>query len=173
MKITYCAATSQDGFIAREDGDVSWLEEYEDAPQSHLAKLFQEIDALVMGRRTYDFIHDHGTWPYEDKPAWVFTRRKLTALPGASLIPTTSISSLMEQANERGIRHLWLLGGGELASQFLENGLLTRIVVTELPIKLRKGLPLFKRHRLEEFASARVEIFGVYRQVEIPLSISR
>jgi dihydrofolate reductase len=64
MKITYYVATSQDGFIARDDGDVSWLDDMNiDVKETGLGDFFASIDGLVMGRKTYDFVVDYGMWP--------------------------------------------------------------------------------------------------------------
>ena len=65
MKITYYVATSLDGFIAKEDGDVSWLDDMNiDVKHTGLEDFFAGIDGLVMGRNTYDFVFDYGSWPY-------------------------------------------------------------------------------------------------------------
>ncbi|MEM7314980.1 MAG: dihydrofolate reductase, partial [Planctomycetota bacterium] len=61
MKITYSVATSRDGYIARKDGDVSWLEEQNIAPEdTGLAEFFSAVDGLIMGRKTYDFVFNYG-----------------------------------------------------------------------------------------------------------------
>ena len=87
MKITYSAAMSRDGFIAREDGDVSWLEQSGVEPkEAGLDELFDSIDGLVMGRKTYDFVLQYGSWPYGDKAAWVCTTQAaLPPLSGAKM----------------------------------------------------------------------------------------
>ena len=150
MKITYHAASSSDGFIAREDGDVSWLDEAElDASDDSLEKFFAEVDGLVMGRGTYDFVFNYGAWPYEDKPSWVCTSRDLEALEGANLRIVDSVDAVMKGATAEGHEHLWLIGGGELATAFLKKGLLTHISITEMPVILGAGIPLFARHTLK------------------------
>lgn len=94
MKITYSAAASLDGFIAREDGDVSWLDEMDiGTNDTGLEEFFGTIDGLVMGRKTYDFVFNYGSWPYEDKPTWVCTHSDLEPLEGANLIIADAIST--------------------------------------------------------------------------------
>jgi len=90
IKTTYHVAASIDGFIAREDGDVSWLEDFE-LEDTGLPEFFSGIDGLIMGRDTYDFVFDFGSWPYEDKLSWVCTSRNLKILEGANLRVVASI----------------------------------------------------------------------------------
>lgn len=172
MKITYRAAASQDGFIARADGDVTWLERIDvSSKASGIEDFFAEIGGLVMGRKTYDFVFDFGTWPYEDKPTWVCTRHELTALDGANLTVARSIDDVINDAKSFGIEHLWLLGGGRLASAFLDRGLLTTLSISEMPIKLGAGIPLFAGHTLEQIHDGERNVIehANFRQIEISL----
>ncbi|MFT4887062.1 MAG: dihydrofolate reductase [Pseudohongiellaceae bacterium] len=85
MKVTYYAAMSSDGFIARDKGDVSWLDDLDiDYSGIGYEGFFASVDGLVVGRGTYDFIFDYGSWPYDEKLTWVCTNRALEALPGAN-----------------------------------------------------------------------------------------
>ncbi len=69
MKITYYVATSLDGFIAKKGGDISWLDDMNiDMADAGYDDFFTSVDGLVMGRNTYDFIFNYGSWPYGDKP---------------------------------------------------------------------------------------------------------
>lgn len=145
MKITYSVAASSDGFIAGTNGDVSWLDDVEiDASETGLKAFFASVGGLVMGRNTYDFVSGYGSWPYENKPTWVCTGRDLEPLEGANLIAVADIEDVISGAAARGIDHLWLLGGGQLASSLLDKGLITRISVSEMPIAPESGLPLFR-----------------------------
>ena len=72
MKITYYVATSLDGYMSREDGAVSWLDDISiDIAETGYADFFANIDGFVMGRNTYDFIFNYGLWPYGSKPTWI------------------------------------------------------------------------------------------------------
>ena len=87
MKITYAAAVSRDGFIAREDGDVSWLDEMNiDPSETGLQEFVAGIDGLIMGRDTYKFVLDYGSWPYGNKRTWVCTHREIPGMKGANLV---------------------------------------------------------------------------------------
>lgn len=172
MKVTYSVASSQDGFIAREDGDVSWLDEMNvDTADTDLEQFFHRIDGLVMGRGTYDFVFNYGSWPYEDKPAWVCTRNDIELLAGANLVVAAKIEDAISQARTRGFEHLWLVGGGKLASSFLTGGWLTHLSICELPIQLKRGIPLFADHRVNDIPCKHRQVVEHerFRQIEIAI----
>lgn len=172
MKITYYAATSLDGFIAREDGDVSWLDTLDiDPADTGYEEFFASIDGLVMGRNTYDFVFDYGSWPYDDKPTWVCTSRALEVLEGANLKIEKTIEEIIPAAAALELKHLWLVGGGAIASSLLEKGFLTHLSISEMPIRLNKGIPLFANHSLEQLAIEKRETIrkGGFNQLEITL----
>lgn len=172
MRITYYVATSIDGFIAREDGDVSWLDEMDiDMTDTGYDEFFAGIDGLVMGRSTYDFVFDYGSWPYGDKPTWVCTSSGLESLDGANLRVADSADDVVKEAESMGLEHIWLVGGGKLASSFLAEGLLTHLSISEMPVKLESGIPLFADENLEDLPVDKTEIFPKtgFRQIEIAL----
>lgn len=72
MDVTYYFASSIDGFIATEEGDVSWMETL-GVPYDHegYSQFVSTVDGLIMGRKTYDMIRNFGTWPYGKRPTWV------------------------------------------------------------------------------------------------------
>lgn len=154
MRITYHVAASEDGFIAAENGDIAWLEDADiDVAETGLVEFMTRIDGMVMGRRTYDFIVDYGSWPYGVTPAWVCTTNEIVRLDGAILTTAKSVREVLRQSTEQGLRDMWLVGGGELASSFLDQKLITDICVTQLPVRLGQGIPLFSRHRLTDLTS--------------------
>ena len=172
MRITYYVATSLDGFIAREDGDVSWLDDLNiDMTDTGYDDFFASIDGLVMGRNSYNFVFDYGSWPYGDKPTWVCTSSELETLEGANLKIAKTADAAVKEAESKGLEHLWLVGGGKLASSFLEKGLLTHLSISEMPVKLELGIPLFADHKLENLSVEKTEIFPKkgFKQVEIAL----
>ncbi|MBE9070397.1 dihydrofolate reductase [Leptolyngbya cf. ectocarpi LEGE 11479] len=176
MKITYAAATSLDGFIAKDNGDVSWLEEMNiDKNETGLEEFFASIDGLIMGRNTYDFVFNYGSWPYEDKPTWVCTQSNLQPLDGANLIVVADIDDVISGATTQGLEHLWLVGGGRLASSFLTKGLITHVSISEMPIKLESGIPLFSDHKLEDIIATERNVIekNGFRQIEIVIKSSR
>lgn len=163
---------SSDGYIARDDGDVSWLDEMNsDESSSNYDKFFASVDGLAMGRGTYDFIFDYGSWPYGDVFTWVFTSKTLEPLEGANLSLVQTVDDFIQEAKEKGLKHIWLVGGGKLASAFLERGILTNLSITKMPIKLNAGIPLFSDHKLGDIRSAKMESVQRqgYKQLEILL----
>jgi dihydrofolate reductase len=172
MKITYYVATSLDGFIARENGDVSWLDDLNiDMTDTGYDDFFAGVDGLFMGRNTYDFVFNYGSWPYGDKPTWVCTSSELEVLEGANLKIAKTTYDAVNEARAKGLEHLWLVGGGKLASSFLEKDFLTHLNISEMPVKLETGIPLFADHKLENLSVEKVEILQKkgFKQVVIAL----
>lgn len=142
-------ATSVDGFIARRDGSIDWLNEAnrlvppgEDCGYAaHMAS----IDALVMGRNTFEQVLTFGEWPYASRPVVVISRT-LKSLP-ETLPQNVSISSeepavLADRLAEAGMARLYVDGGSTIQS-FLRAGLITEVTITLIPILLGTGIPLF------------------------------
>ena len=149
---TRCAvfvATSLDGYIAREDGAIDWLEAAnatipagEDCGYD---EFYAGVDALVMGRRTYELARTFERWPYEGKPVVVLSRtmRSLTAdAPDGVRLSTEAPAALVARLEREGRRHVYVDGGLTVQS-FLAAGLIDTITVTTVPMLLGRGLPLF------------------------------
>ncbi len=157
--IQYYVAQSLDGYIAESDGGLDWLLGYEgpitdasEATEGTYDEFFAQVGAAAMGSATYEFILAEANegWPYEGRPCWVFTTRDLPVARGADVRfvngPVGSVGERMKAS--AGERNLWLIGGGDLASQFADEGLLDQLLVTVVPVVLGAGLPTFAR-RLE------------------------
>ena len=144
MEITYYLGSSADGFIARDDGDVSWMDEL-DIPYDHSGynEFFASIDGLIMGRKTYQMVQDFGSWPYEDKPTWVCSSGELESMEGCNLQTESAPAEAVAAAEKAGLKHLWCVGGAVLAGALLENDLLDKIFITQLPVLLGSGIPMF------------------------------
>jgi dihydrofolate reductase len=144
MKTTYYVASSLDGYIAKEDGDVSWLDELDISMEdSGYDEFYSTVDALVMGRKTYEMIVSFGQWPYGDKPVWVCSRNQITPMEGCNLQTGNSPEDAYKAAIEMDVKHLWLVGGGSLAASFITSNLLTNISLSLIPILLGSGIRLF------------------------------
>ncbi|MFC4782917.1 dihydrofolate reductase family protein [Nocardioides sp. MAHUQ-72] len=176
-RTTYYTATTLDGFIADEHDSLDWLFVQhidEDGPMSYGA-FIAGIGALAMGATTYEWIRAHHLdkgepWAYE-QPTWVFTHRDLPPIEGADVRfvadDVRPVHAAMAEA--AGGRDLWVVGGGDLACQFAEAGLLDEVCAQVAPVTLGKGRPLFPRPfdlRLTElarngdFACARYDVVG-------------
>lgn len=143
----YYVASTIDGFIADADDRLDWLLQFgfETFQESYDAFL-SETGALVMGATTYEFIlGEHPErWDYGDRPTWVLTHRELPGIPGANITFTSEdIAGLHEKmvAVARG-SNVWLVGGGNVAAQFVNLGLVDELVLTIMPIVLGSGKPV-------------------------------
>ena len=155
-RTVYYAAMSLDGYIADLDENLEWLTGFDgpgyardDAPGGPMEGSYQrflaDVGALVMGSKTYEFILGQ-SWAYGDLPVWVLTSRDLPAVGEASGLrfASGSVTAIHDEAMEAAAgKDLWVVGGGNVASQYLEAGLLDVVRVTIVPVALGDGLPLF------------------------------
>jgi dihydrofolate reductase len=157
-KAQYYCAMSLDGYIAEADDTLEWLTSYEGSFEGGEAapskggydRFYGGVGALVMGSATYGFIlAEVSGWPYEGKPSWVLSSRDLRQPEGEELdvrVVNTKVPDLYEEMiAAAGERHLWIVGGGNVASQFADEGLLDEVLVTVVPVVLGEGKPLFDR----------------------------
>ena len=139
-------ATSLDGYIARADGRIDWL--FTDADYGYAA-FYDSIDAVIMGRRTYDDVLGFGPYPYADKAGYVFSHSR----PAASNEHVTFVSekpaALIARLRRSDGRDLWLVGGASLTASFLDDDLVDDFIVSVHPILLGSGIPLFPRQGRE------------------------
>lgn len=155
MATIYYTAASIDGFIAADGHDLSWLLQFDTAEAPGYEAFIAGVGALAMGASTYLWVAEHlasspagepQPWPYE-QPAWVFTHRQLPPVPGADLRfvhgDVRPVHAEMERA--AADRNVWVVGGGDLAGQFADCGLLDEIHLTLAPVSLGSGMPLFPR----------------------------
>ncbi len=153
----YYTATSLDGFIATDDHSLEWLLSRSSGAGGPLDydRFITGVGALCMGANTYAWIHrtlhdDAGNptepWPYA-QPCRVFSHRELPAWPGADIQVTAEPVDAVhaELAALAGDAAIWVVGGGDLAGQFHDRGLLDEIVVSIAPVTLGSGAPLFPR----------------------------
>jgi dihydrofolate reductase len=151
---------SLDGYIAESDDTLEWLMGYEgsyeggeEAPaMGGYDAFYEEVGALIMGSATYEFVLAHGgDWPYRGKPSWVLSSRDLPMpdVEGDDVdvrIVNTDVPALNdEMLAAAGDRNLWVVGGGNVASQFADAGLLDEVILTVVPVVLGQGKPLFDR----------------------------
>lgn len=150
MKITVYIATSLDGFIARPNGDIDWLNNpdyvMENGDDMGYGSLMQSIDALVMGSGTYEKVLSFGIkWPYGETPVIVLTGRALK-IP-ADIQQTVRLmqgtpAEIVQSLKEQGVKHIYL-DGGKTVQNFLAAGLVSELIITTIPILLGGGIPLF------------------------------
>lgn len=163
----YYGACSLDGYLAGADDNLDWLLEYEGTFDQDAAEpgpmsegggyetFYEGVRALVMGSVTYEWILDHldaaggGGWPYRGKPCWVLSSRELRVPEGEGVdvriadAPVSELHGEITAAAGDGV--LWVVGGGNVASQFADAGLLDELVLTVVPVVIGEGKPVFDR----------------------------
>ena len=138
-------ATSLDGFIARKNGGLDWLPGPEDAEDYGYGAFIRRIDALVMGRKTFEKVLSFGEWPYGKKPVIVLTGRRIEIpkrLGNSVEALSGTPARIVDLLAKRGLCRLYI-DGGQTITAFLEAGLIDEIVITRVPVILGEGIPLF------------------------------
>jgi dihydrofolate reductase len=155
MKTQYYTATSLDGFIATEDDSLEWLFPLGEMDETSYPSFIADVGALAMGSGTYEWMLRNvdeviatvgSPWPYT-QPTWVFSSRKLSLVEGADIRVVVGdvrpVHAAMSEA--AGSKNIWIVGGGDLAGQFYDAGLLDEIIVQVGSVTLAKGKSLFPR----------------------------
>jgi dihydrofolate reductase len=149
LRASVFIATSLDGFIARKDGDIDWLmvanTRVPAGEDCGYQAFFDSVDALVMGRNTYELAASFESWPYADKPVVVLSSRPLDipqALQGSVSCMAGKPKELCLSLAERGYRHVYVDGGLTIQG-FLAAGLIDTLIITRIPVLLGEGIPLF------------------------------
>lgn len=141
-KISIYIAMSIDGYIARKDGGLDWLEYGHTGHEDYgFKKFISNIDALVLGRNTYEVVSNFDRWPYEDKRVVVLSRNLKEVRKEAELF-RGQLRDLVSKLYSDGIKHVWV-DGGITVSGFLEAGLVDDITVSVIAMILGSGIPLF------------------------------
>lgn len=143
MKASVFVGTSLDGFIARVDGSLDFLPEGGGEPHGY-DEFMATVDALVIGRNTYETVLGFDTWPYARKPVFVLSIRPLSKAPAGALVEhiegsPADVVSLLER---RGVQHIYVDGGITIQA-FLRAGLIQHLTVTRVPVLIGTGIPLF------------------------------
>ena len=155
MKTQYYTASSLDGFIADANHSLDWLFQFGEDPGGDYAQFMEAVGAVTMGSSTYEWMLEHlidaqaehaQPWPYS-QPSWVFTTRELREVPGADIrfVRGDVRPVHAEMTKVANGRNIWIVGGGDLAGQFHDHGLLDEIIVTFAAVTLGAGAPLLPR----------------------------
>lgn len=137
-------AMSLDGYIARKNGDIDWLNIVETKEEDYGYSLFyNSIDCLIMGSKTYAQISEFGFWPYTDKMTYVLSTHQHESIDDNILITNTEPQHLIAQLPPN--TRVWLVGGGKLAQNFLERDLVNEINIAIVPLLLGEGIRLFDK----------------------------
>jgi dihydrofolate reductase len=134
---------SLDGFIARTDGSLDWLPPDGGEPHGY-DEFIATVDALVIGRNTFEKVLTFEAWPYGAKPVFALSSRPLPPAPAGALVERMSgdPSEIVSQLAVRGVRHIYV-DGGVTIQRFLQAGLIQRLIITRVPVLIGAGIPLF------------------------------
>ena len=146
-------ATSIDGYIADKNGGIDWLHSIPNPNNDDMGyvEFTNDIDALVMGRTTFETVCGFDVdWPY-DKPVFVLSN-KLKEIPeshkGKAFLVKGTLAEILDQIYEKGLNKLYIDGGTTIRN-FLKEDLIDEMVLTVIPILLGGGSPLFSEHPKE------------------------
>lgn len=155
MTTQYYTASSIDGFIATEDDSLDWLFPLAELEKTSYPTFVSQVGAIAMGSSTYEWLLRHavklgavdeGAWPYS-QPTWVFSSRKLDVPAKADIRfvqgDIRPVHARMKEA--AGGKNIWIMGGGDLAGQFFDAGLLDELIVQIGSVSLAHGKPVFPR----------------------------
>ena len=154
-RVTIHMAASLDGFIARKDGRVDWLETSDEfisgdsLDPSDVEAFLKTIDCYVMGSRTYETALNFETrglgWSYGDKPAFVLTSRNLPRTRDTVEFYSGDLSTFVNERLRSTFRSIWFVGGGTVSGECLRRGLADEIRYSILPILIGDGIPFFEK----------------------------
>ena len=173
MSTIFYTATTLDGYLADEHDSLDWLfvQDIDNEGPMNYDAFIANVGATVMGRTTYEWVRDHlartgEKWSY-DMPSVVMTHADLEPIESADLrFAQGDVRAVhADLAEAAGAKDIWVIGGGDLAAQFAEAGLLDRVMVSIAPVTLGAGRPLFPRKfdlRLVEVAQNRAFVCATY-----------
>jgi len=144
MKASVFIATSLDDYIARENGALDWLPPGHGEPHGY-DEFIATVDAIVIGRKTFETVLAFDAWPYGKKPVVVLSTRasELKAPDGAVCdMMCGAPTEIVARLTQRGMQHLYIDGGITIQG-FLRAGLIQRLTITRIPVLLGSGIPLF------------------------------
>jgi len=143
MRASVFVGTSVDGFIARADGGLDFLDAAGNEAHGY-EEFMATVDALVMGRKTYELVLGFGQWFYGEKPVFVLSTRPIAPPPEGAIVEQMSgePTEIVAELESRGIGHIYV-DGGVTIQQFLREGLIQRLIVSRVPVLIGKGIPLF------------------------------
>ena len=154
-RVTIHMAASLDGFIARRDGRVDWLETSDEfaggstMDPGFVAAFLKTIDCYVMGSRTYEtalrFEGQGFGWSYGDKPTFVLTSRELPRIRDTVEFHSGDLAQFVNERLRPAFRTIWFVGGGAVSGECLRRGLADEVRYSILPVLIGDGIPFFDK----------------------------
>jgi dihydrofolate reductase len=143
VKASIFIGTSLDGFIARSNGALDFLPPGGGEPHGY-DEFMATVDALIIGRNTFETVLAFEAWPYPGKRVFVLSSRPLAAAPPGAIVEHLSgdPGEIVAQLAARGFQHVYV-DGGITIQRFLQAGLIQRLIITRVPVLIGSGIPLF------------------------------
>jgi dihydrofolate reductase len=154
-KIVVYIATSADGYIARPDGDVEWLNRRPHTVDYGMGAFYPTIDTILWGRKTYDWLLDYfrkrrkRTGLFDTNVAnYVFSRRPPKRVASGAEFVSEPVKEFAQRLRSTPGKHIWMMGGGGLIASFLDEGEIDEFDIHVMPVFIGEGIPLIApRHR--------------------------
>ncbi len=147
-KVTIHMVASLDGFVAKKDNSISWMqseEHFEDGEiltDTDVSNFLESVDCYVMGSGTFEHTRQLG-WPYGNTPVFVLTGKPLKTNRKSVTFVSGNLDQIVESQLKRKYKNIWMVGGSLLTKKFIQQGLADDIVITIVPIILGAGKPFF------------------------------
>ena len=144
MKTIVYIGTSLDGFIARNDGDIDWLVKFENPVKDDYDEFVSKIDAVVIGRGTFEKVLTFPSWPYEKKVFVLSTSVKQIPdmLRGKVTVLSMKPRELLNYLSNEGFSNIYV-DGGKVIQGFLKEDCIDELIITKIPVLIGSGIPLF------------------------------
>ncbi|RNI14651.1 dihydrofolate reductase [Methanohalophilus sp. RSK] len=152
-KVILYIAMSLDGYIARKNGDVDWLEGDGSEPNADFVdsgydKFYGSIDTVIMGRKTYDQILTFGEYPYKGTKGYVYTSEKMDNNEEVEFTDE-NVEDLIGKLKDENGKDIWLIGGAGIIDDFMKKDLIDEYLIAVMSCILGEGIPLFKDNNPE------------------------
>src|SRR5262245_58816412 len=154
-KIIVYIATSADGYIARPDGDVEWLNRRPSTFDYGIREFYSTIDTILWGRKTYDWLLNYNRKKGKTKGLFdiklanfVFSRKPPKRVAAGAEFVSEPVKRFAQRLRAMPGKHIWMMGGGKLIASFLDAGEIDEFDIHVIPVLIGKGIPLIApRHR--------------------------
>lgn len=144
-RVSVFLALSLDGYIAGPNHELDWLQPYStDTPEdTGYSALMDSVDALLLGRNSYDIISRFPDWPYKGKRVWVLSHHALAAGSEVEEVACGEMTDVLQRMSEAGIEHVYA-DGGHIARQALSAAVVQELTLHVVPVILGSGIRLFE-----------------------------
>jgi len=149
MKVILFIATTLDGYIARDNGSVDFLDPFNESGENYgFNDLLQSVSAIVMGNTTFEEYHSYPQFfeGYKGKDLYIFSRDATKKHPKVTFTHDNPMKFLSNLQTDKDI---WLLGGSKLIKSFQNEDLIDEYIITIIPVIIGSGIPLFRKPGLD------------------------